>query len=211
MGMNSKEEGGGQRCGGEDLGNNYDKGGSPIFWPPSKIQSKSVEDHTCCLSNRWMGGLIDKYINPEIDRSIVIHVVLPFRIWPIKHAQWHIHIRRLQQGNTFYIVVVSALVLRCSAAVFPSPPDFCSPLLLPECQLEATSSFSQTNLSGLNGLPLQPLLFLEREAVSRASSASLLTEISQEDTVLWGILSPPSVDFMFCFFSGCCLFSPINV
>lgn len=56
------------------------------------------------------------------------------------------------------------LTLPWTAAVFPSPPDFCSPLLLPVCQLEATSSsssssFSQTNLSGHNRLPLQLCCF----------------------------------------------------
>lgn len=63
-------------------------------------------------------------------------------------------------GSTFCSMWgITALTLLWAAAVFPSPPDFCSPLLLPECQSEATSSFSQTNLSGHNRLPLQLCCF----------------------------------------------------
>lgn len=108
--------------------------------------------------------------------------------------------------------------LNCSC-VFPSPPDFCSPLLLPVCRLEATSSsssFSRTNLSGHNRLPLQLCCFWNGNPFSPACSPSWLTEISQKDTLLWGIysISPLSTDsrFFFLFLSqGVCLLLLINV
>lgn len=60
--------------------------------------------------------------------------------------------------------VVTTLTLLWTAAVFPSPPDLGSPLLLPVCQLEATSSSScsKTDLSGHNRLPLQLCCFWKR-------------------------------------------------
>lgn len=103
--------------------------------------------------------------------------------------------------------------LNCSC-VFPSPPDFCSPLLLPVCRLEATSSsssFSRTNLSGHNRLPLQLCCFWNGNPFSPACSPSRLTEISQKDTLLWGIysISPLSTDsrFFFSFPLSGCLFA----
>lgn len=94
--------------------------------------------------------------------------------------------------------------LNCSC-VFPSPPDFCSPLLLPVCRLEATSSsssFSRTNLSGHNRLPLQLCCFWNGNPFSPACSPSWLTEISQKDTLLWRIysISALSTDSRFFFF-----------
>lgn len=113
------------------------------------------------------------------------------------------------------------LTLPWTAAVFPSPPDFCSPLLLPVCQLEATSSssssFSQTNLSGHNRLPLQLCCFWNGNPSALLVLPRGWQKLATKTLLFEGFicLSLPSdcstVALFFFFLSGCCSASFINV
>ncbi len=124
----------------------------------------------------------------------------------------------LQAVNSNLCEVVTTLTLLWTTAVLPSPPDFCSPLLLPVCQLEATSSsssssLSQTNLSGHNRLPLQLCCFWNGNPSARLVLSLGWQKLAKKTLFLDGFISLSRLTVVFLRFSllSGCLLLLINV